>query len=248
MRLRSTKRHWEKFARSDPFWAVLTTEGKRGNQWQVDEFFSTGVATVDAELAGVRAEIPSLRFGRALDFGCGVGRLTQALARHFSTVVGVDIAEEMLVRARSYNRHGDRVSYVLNTRDDLSQFPDQQFDFVYSLITLQHMEPVYACRYIAEFVRLAAPGGVILFQIPAVGVRAIRGRRPFTLWPDTLLKRLYRDLRQKFAVDPVMEMHGIPRQEIESLLVSSGAELVRSYRYDAAGEQLESWGYLARKL
>src|SRR4051812_46865197 len=93
-----------------------------------------------------------MRFGRALDFGCGVGRLTQALARHFTHVTGIDISEQMLDLARQYNRHGERVEYALNTRPDLSQWPDHTFDFVYSIITLQHMEPVYARRYIAEFV------------------------------------------------------------------------------------------------
>lgn len=246
MRLHRTKKHWDVFARSDPFWAVLTDANKRGNRWQIDEFFATGVGTVDAELQDVRTYCPDLRRGAALDFGCGVGRLTQALARHFDRVTGVDISAEMLTHARRLNRHGERVTYLHNTADDLRQLADNQFDFVYSIITLQHMEPVFARRYIAEFVRVAAPGGVVLFQIPAVSLR--RAPRPFTLWPDTLLKRLYRDLRRILAIDPIMEMHGIPRAEIEALLAASGARLIRSYRYDAAGTTIESWGYLARKL
>lgn len=245
MRLSRTKKHWDKFARTDPFWAVLTDPGKKGNQWRVDEFFQTGIDSVAAEIKGVLLHHPALRFGTALDFGCGVGRLTQALARHFARVTGGDISADMLKLARQYNRHGDRVDYVLNTRDDLSQLADGSFDFVYSIITLQHMEPVYARRYIAEFVRVAAPGGVILFQIPAVSERSVR--RPFTLWPDTLLKRLFRDLRQKFGSGPVMEMHSLPRAEVEAILAGAGAVIIKSYRYDAAGGELHSWGYLACK-
>lgn len=247
MRLHRTKKHWDEFARSDPFWAVLTDDEKKGNRWEVDEFFATGVRTVDAELLGVRSHCPDLRHGAALDFGCGVGRLTQALARHFDRVTGVDISEEMLIHARRLNRHGERVTYLHNTAEDLRQLADNQFDFVYSIITLQHMEPRYARRYISEFVRVAAPRGVILFQIPSVRLHPKYTRRPFTLWPDTLLKRLYRDLRKALARDPVMEMHAIRRADVESLLHASGADLVKSYRYDAAGEVIESWGYLARK-
>ncbi|MBI2513738.1 MAG: methyltransferase domain-containing protein [Opitutae bacterium] len=246
MHLRSTKKHWERFARTDPFWAVLTDGERKGNRWTEEDFFRTGVDSVRDELAGVREACPDLRLGSALDFGCGVGRLTQALAEHFQHVTGVDISDEMLTHARRFNRHGERVRYLLNTSDNLRQLADNSFDFVYSVITLQHMEPVFARRYIAEFVRVAAPGGVILFQIPSVSVR--HTPRPFTLWPDTLLKRLYRDLRRKLAADPIMEMHGIPRAEIEALLAASGARLIRSYRYDAAGTTIESWGYLARKL
>ena len=57
---------------------------------------------------------------QALDFGCGVGRLTQALAEHFERVAGVDIAASMIARARQENRHGDRVRYVVNERSDLA--------------------------------------------------------------------------------------------------------------------------------
>lgn len=248
MRLSRTKKHWDKFARTDPLWAVLTDPSKRGNQWTREEFFQTGVDSVNAEIKGVLQKYPQLRFGRALDFGCGVGRLSQALAQHFAHVTGIDISTDMLKLAAQYNRHGERVEYVLNTRDDLSQLPDNSFDFVYSIITLQHMEPVYARRYIAEFVRVAAPGGIILFQVPEVSERAVRKPRPFTLWPDTLIKRLYRDIRQKLATDPVMEMHAIPRADVEAILTGAGARILNSYRYDAAGDRLHSWGYLALKL
>lgn len=245
MRLSQTKKHWEKFARTDPLWAVLTVPGTKGNRWDIEEFFRTGEVSVDAELQGVREFHPALRGGTALDFGCGVGRLSQALARHFQQVTGVDISEGMLELARRHNRHGDRVRYMLNTRSDLTQFADGQFDFVYSLITLQHMEPDYARRYIAEFVRVTAPGGAILFQLPAV--RPTRKRRPFTLWPDTLARRGWGAMRRWLALDPVMEMHALPRAEVEATLVAAGATVLRSYRYDAAGTELESWGYLAVK-
>lgn len=241
MRLRQTQKHWDQFARTDPLWAVLSAPDKKGNQWQPDEFFATGVTVVEGELAHVRAHCPALRTRAALDFGCGVGRLSQALAAHFERVVGVDLSAEMLALARRHNRHGDRVSYVRNTADDLRVLRDGQFDFVYSLITLQPMAPVYARRYIAEFVRVAPPGGVILFQLPAQPRRA----RPFTLRPDTLLKRAYRDVRRKFSVEPLMEMHALPREEVEAILVGAGAQVVRSYRYDAAGDEMASWGYLA---
>ncbi len=48
---------------------------------------------------------------RALDFGCGVGRLTQALARHFNIVDGVDIAPSMIELANQFNRSGGRCRY-----------------------------------------------------------------------------------------------------------------------------------------
>jgi ubiquinone/menaquinone biosynthesis C-methylase UbiE len=103
--------------------------------------------------------------GRALDFGCGVGRLTQPLADHYEEVVGVDIAPSMIELAENLNRRGDRCSYVLNESDDLRAFCDSGFDLIYSNITLQHMEPRYAFRYIKEFLRVLSGDGLLVFYM-----------------------------------------------------------------------------------
>lgn len=116
----------------------------------------------DIERSGV-----SYASGRALDFGCGVGRLTQALAEHFEECDGVDIAGPMIDEARRINRHGDRCRYHVNDTANLQLFPSASFDFVLSIIVLQHMEPRYAGAYIAEFLRVLRPGGVAGFQVPA---------------------------------------------------------------------------------
>lgn len=239
MRLHETKKHWDRFARTDPLWAVLTDETRKGNRWQLDEFFQTGVETVEASLRDVRAHLPALRTGTALDFGCGVGRLSQALARHFDRVTGVDISAEMLAHARRHDRHPGRVEYVLNTEASLAQFATGRFDFVCSLITLQHIAPVYIRTYIAELVRVAAPGGAILFQLPA-----LRPRRPFTLRPDILFKRLVRDLYRPFGPEPHMEMHAIPRVEVEAILTRAGARVLESRCADPV---IQLWSYLATK-
>lgn len=251
MNLHLTRRHWNQLARRDALWAVLTDPDKAGNRWRVDEFFADGERTVAAELAGVRAHYPGLRTGTALDFGCGVGRLTQALAGHFAQVTGVDLSEEMLAVARRHNRHGARVAYLHNVRPHLRLLPDHHFDFVYSILTLQHMDPRDAAAYIGEFVRVAAPGGVILFQIPSQSLRDPPDCTLLTPWPPTFFKRLRRRwLKQRnrwLAEEPLMEMHGIPRPEVESLLARAGARLIKAYPYGAAGTALESWGYLAGK-
>lgn len=250
MRLRHTRRHWNKLAQSDPLWAVLTSPEKKGNRWQIDEFFADGRNTIAAAIKYLDEHAAGGRRGTALDFGCGVGRLTQGLALHFGRVTGVDISEEMLVHARRYNQHGDRVNYVHNARADLHPFASDQFDLVYSLITLQHMEARYARAYIREFVRIAAPAGLILFQIPSEGLPEKPDSTLLTFWPPTFFKRLRRRLDRLrniwFATDPRMEMHGLPPAEVLDLLAQSGAEIVQASRSDVTGD-VESWVYLARK-
>lgn len=245
MRLWQVRRHWDRFARTDPLWAVLTEPGKAGNRWAVDDFFGTGRNEVDQALAVIRAKIPGLPLQRALDFGCGVGRLTQGLAGHFATVTGVDISSEILGHARHHNRHGDRVTYLHNPAADLACFADGTFELVLSFITLQHVAPAYSRRYIAEFIRVCAPGGAVYFQ---VADRLAHPKPPrLTLYPPTILKNLWRRLNATLALRPAMEMHPLPRAEVESVIRAAGGELVLVDESHGAGQTYASHVYLVRK-
>ncbi|GAC1441506.1 MAG: hypothetical protein NVSMB51_21670 [Solirubrobacteraceae bacterium] len=167
MKLEQLQDHWEAFGRTDPLWAILTDPDKRGNGWELEEFLATGRQEIAQAMAMLERDEVRFERRRALDFGCGVGRLTQALAEHFEQCDGVDIARSMVERARQLNRFGERVAYHLNEAADLSLFADASFDFVLSLIVLQHMEPRYMEDYLLEFMRVLRPGGVALLQIPA---------------------------------------------------------------------------------
>jgi SAM-dependent methyltransferase len=167
MELGELQRDWEELGRIDPLWAVLTDPSKKNNRWDPKEFFATGEAEIECLMDNVATLPLSLRRGRALDFGCGVGRLTQALCTHFEQCIGVDIAPSMIELAREYNRFGDRCQYHVNAADDLRLFEDGRFDFVYSNIVLQHIPPEYSARYIRDFVRVLTPGGMAVFQLPS---------------------------------------------------------------------------------
>jgi len=167
MRLGALKRHWNRLGRRDPFWAVLTHSDKQDGGWDAGQFFGTGVE----EIADVLRRATRLGLAvprcRALDFGCGVGRITQALAGEFEQCDGVDISNSMLEAARRHNRHPGRCVYHLNIAPDLALFADGRFSFVYSTLVLQHMEPRYSKVYIRELVRVLASDGLLVFQLPS---------------------------------------------------------------------------------
>jgi SAM-dependent methyltransferase len=158
---------WNNLGQTDPLWAVLTDARYKDGGWDPDELFARGITEVDDLMQMARDR--GLTFGTeaALDFGCGVGRLSQSLARYFDSVVGVDIAPSMIAEAESRNKQGERCRFVLNDRSDLSRFADSSFDFVLSLLVLQHMEPRYSRQYIKEFARVLRPGGLAIFQVPS---------------------------------------------------------------------------------
>ena len=167
MELTDLQRVWQRLGRDDPLWAVLSDARYKGGRWDPVEFFEAGVADVEKVLDKAAEHGLSCGHDAALDFGCGVGRLTQALARRFDSVVGVDIAESMVDEAGRRNLQPERCRFLVNDRPDLSLFADATFDFVLSLLVLQHMENRYASTYIREFVRVLKPGGLAVFQIPA---------------------------------------------------------------------------------
>jgi len=167
MDLKELEKHWDTLGRTDPLWAVLTDPSKRGEKWDLDEFFLTGQREISDVLNHIGSLGHTLRKGKALDFGCGVGRVTQALCNHFQECVGVDIAPSMIQLAEKYNRHGRKCRYYLNPSQNLELFPDDTFDLIYSGLVLQHMEPNYSKGYIEEFFRVLAPGGCAVFQVPS---------------------------------------------------------------------------------
>ena len=146
---------------------VLSDPTKCGGKWGFEEFFETGHAHVGKLLRILRELDVSFAPGACLDFGCGVGRLTIPLSGQFERTVGVDVAKSMISRARRNLKPGDRCTFLVNRHPDLRQFADASFDVVHSCLVLQHIPPEVTLRYIEEFFRMAKPGGLVLFQLPA---------------------------------------------------------------------------------
>lgn len=158
------KDDWEYLAQRDALWAILTDGSKAGGKWNVDEFMATGDVEIKTVLDHLTAIGCTPDFnGAALDFGCGVGRLTQPLAQHFASCVGVDISQQMIQKAESLNRY-EHCRYIANSNAQLP-FPDASFSFLYSNIVLQHVPPRFSVEYLREFVRILAPGGILVFGV-----------------------------------------------------------------------------------
>lgn len=247
MKLWQLKRHWDALAKADPYFAVLTEKDKQGQRWATDEFFATGVTEVAADLERIRVSGAPVRWERALDFGCGAGRLSQALGRHFAEVTGIDISLQMVALAREHNR-SDHVRFIPNSRPDLRIFPGGAFTFVYSRITLQHIAPRYTRRYLREFVRVLAPGGILSVQVPeAVPTGDPPDRLRFSFWPPTLWMRVSRHVRYHFPGwfpgTPKMQMYALPRDEVVRSLAGAEIVAIEENRHGA----VVNLTYIARK-
>jgi SAM-dependent methyltransferase len=238
--IRELRDAWHTLGTRDPMWAVLTEHQRRGGKWDPDEFFATGRREIDGVVATLdELGLPSGR-GTALDFGCGVGRLTQALAAHFDEVTGVDIAPSMLENARRFSDHAN-VRFVHNDKADLTVFPDAAFDFVYTTIVLQHMAPEYALGYIDEFARILRPGGAAVFTLPAGPSGTVVGRL-YRVVPapvvHTLKKRLW---------GAVIDMHGVPMETLVPRLTGAGLRVERVEPDTSPGPNWRGFRYVVSK-
>ena len=213
MDLNAWQKNWDELGKDDPLWVVLTDPAKKGGRWQPEEFFQTGIEEINGLLAKLATLKPALPRSRALDFGCGVGRLTQALAGHFTEVHGVDISPSMIGHANRFNRQPEKCTYHVNPENNLALFPANHFDLIYSSITLQHIEPRFAKNYIREFVRVLKPGGVAAFQF--LQPSFIR-----SLVPDAAAMAWR---KFKFGQKPFIGMFGMKDREISRLVHQSGA-------------------------
>jgi SAM-dependent methyltransferase len=208
----------------------------------VEQFFATGVLEVEQLIAEIESLCLRPRYERALDFGCGVGRITQALATRYDLVDGVDIADSMVATARELAGTA-RCVYHVNPRLDLSLFEDGVFDLVYSNITLQHMEPAYAKIYVREFLRVARPGGLVVFQLPSR-----RRRFPIRLKARSFASRISNGLplqRVLLRTEslPRTEMHPVESAEVLSWFADLPVSVLEVRPDSGGGEWFESYRY-----
>jgi SAM-dependent methyltransferase len=271
--LRDVASRWTELGRDDPMWAALTLPGKsnrgksrrgrsggrrsggsntggsksgRGERtgWTEAEFLATGRQEIDGMLARLDELNVSPRRGTALDFGCGPGRLTAALAAAgFSRAIGLDISPSMLDTARrlvasvpeSSPEHPERgrCEFRHNDGPTLAGIADGSVDLVYTCRVLQHMPPALAAGYLREFFRVTAPGGLVVFQLPSEPAPGVVGgllRRLPTAWANRLRRG--------------MQMHGTAPTEVTALVAAAGGRTVAIEPDTSAGPRWRSYLYI----
>ncbi len=216
------KSDWEELASLDPMWAILSDGAKRGNKWDVEDFFSTGKDEIDHLMT--QADLSASGRAKALDFGCGVGRLTRGLLGYFREAYGVDISENMIRKARELT---PQCSFQVNNSSDLAIFPDKTFDLVYSNRVLQHQPSAAGIgKYVREFFRVTIPGGLVIFQVPyRKSIRNIFNlkRTAYHLFKGLGIRSEV--LFTRYKLHP-MRMTALARDRVREIIEESGGELL----------------------
>ncbi|GAA4430233.1 class I SAM-dependent methyltransferase [Actinokineospora soli] len=215
------RRDWTLLGERDPLWAVYVAPGTRGGRWDVEEFLALGRSDVAATRSWLAELGRPTSWTRALDFGCGAGRLSQALAEHADSVVGVDVSAPMLATARSLDRSGGRCDFVLNEAPDLRRFADGEFDLVYTALVLQHLPADVVEGYLAEFVRVLAPGGTAVLHCSTSPLWTVKGM----IWRFAPARLIGLGQRLFLRYPAPMRMTAMPQRRVVDLIRAAGGSV-----------------------
>jgi SAM-dependent methyltransferase len=240
------QRDWEDLASFDP-WSAILREPGRESPWGVEEFLATGERDAERALAAAAAHGLPHRTHSALDFGCGLGRVTRAFASRFDEVVGLDISPTMIRLARELDGAG-QVRFEVGAERELCLLPEGAFDFVLSLLVLQHLRTGSEIeRVVSALTQRVAPGGALVVQVPyrLPPRRRIQSRR-----------RAYRMLRAlglpaslllgPLGLDPIRTV-ALSEERLVRAVEAAGGIVLAGEPDDASGPHVPSRRYVVTR-
>jgi SAM-dependent methyltransferase len=125
---------------------------------------------------------------RCLDIGCGDGYLLRRVAGNFEELYGLDISPSILEEARKKTREQLRTEfckfkYIYGNVSDGLSFPDEFFDTIFSIATLQYVYDLF--KLLREMRRVLKSGGEIIIQVPNIAylfrrLSLLQGHLPVT--------------------------------------------------------------------
>jgi 2-polyprenyl-3-methyl-5-hydroxy-6-metoxy-1,4-benzoquinol methylase len=216
---------WEELARREPHFAVLTEQQFLQENLAPEalgDFWATGECDVEFLFDLIRKHLSrELVPDDVLDFGCGVGRLTLALARRARRVVGVDVSPTMIDLAKRYA--ADQSVENVEFAHHLNGLPAESFDLICSLIVFQHIPVPQGKELFRRLLQLLRPGGVVAVQFTFTRpgnrlrqlARTVRARLPF-------VHRLAQVVKGEPLRLPYMQMNTYHLTEVIAALRDAG--------------------------
>lgn len=215
--------YWKEIGDSKPHWSVITNDAYLPENIASNEaaFFASGDDNVEAMRSFF--ERAGRNFGgveRVFELGSGVGRVTSALARRFSSVVGADVSAAHIATAREHLRNNNIGNVTFVHLDGLDALrPIRDFDLFYSTIVLQHNPPPLIERMLDIVLGNLSPGGYAFFQVTTYGLN-------------------YRFVWDEYLADAsrTMELHPLPQERVLALFRKHGLQLIEVHEDGANGD------------
>ncbi|MEW6350142.1 MAG: class I SAM-dependent methyltransferase [Thermodesulfobacteriota bacterium] len=174
--MRNSDSEWQKLGAVEPYWSVLSDPRYRASSLTRDaleDFFESGKQHVEFLFSTIGRHFQTdFRPKRALDFGCGVGRILQPLSTRCDSVTGVDVAESMIALAQERCRAQGLTNVELLRADEDLRNLSGEFDFVHSFIVFQHIPAQKGERILRRLLSLLSDHGVAAIQFSCSDTRS----------------------------------------------------------------------------
>ncbi len=241
----STDKAWEKWGQQDPYYGVISDPKFRNNNLTTDaknEFFAGGDRDIKRVFQIIEKFIdPNFTPQNALDFGCGTGRLMVPLAKLLPQVVGIDISDAMIQEAKQncLEQKIQNASFY-KSDDNLSALQGYKFDFIHTVIVLQHI-PVERVRIIFEqLLNLLNVSGIGAIQLTYAKTKY---KDSYGTMPDTLIRKTRNNFKKvKKSIkglilhqDPEMQMNTHNLNHLFFLMQKAGIQNFYSEFTDHGG-------------
>jgi SAM-dependent methyltransferase len=169
--LAASKKKWNRLGRKNPRYFVWTTKGENITEAELDASGEQDYERFVADDRFLRESFGDVSGLRALEVGCGIGRMTKYFARDFLRVDGTDISDELIRVGKERMKALPNV--ILTTTDGQAYpFSDGLFDVVFSYLVFQHMsDTVTVETNLREVARVLKPGGIAKIQLRGIPIR-----------------------------------------------------------------------------
>lgn len=162
MRDSGMREFWDARAAEDAYYFVDNRLDYR--RPEAERFWAAGDEIVETmlERLGVKIEPTDT----VVEIGCGIGRVTRALAARAARVVALDVSPRMLESGRRLNPDLHNVAWLLGDGRSLSGIDSESADVCHSFVVFQHIpDPEITLGYVREMGRVLRPGGWAGFQV-----------------------------------------------------------------------------------
>jgi len=227
MPAQNTDKSWEEFGKENPYYWVTTIDEYVDEKWNEEtqkKFFEDSTKYIHNILEIIHKHIdPNFSPKNALDFGCGVGRVTIPLSKMSKKVVGTDVSSTMLKEAEKLSTHEktENTTFVKGD-DELSKITDT-FNFVHSIYVFQHIPFKRGKKILDRILSSLEPDGVGVLQFLIYNDLSIY--KKLIYWAKVnipLVHNIFNIIKRKSWNSPMMQLNNYNLNYILQKLKENG--------------------------
>jgi 2-polyprenyl-3-methyl-5-hydroxy-6-metoxy-1,4-benzoquinol methylase len=158
---------WRSIGDREPYASVLADEKylMTNISENMAEFRNSGVMGINQLQQLARKNGVDIPYGKCLELGCGVGRLSAHFAGHFEKFTGIDISPGNLRVCDAYLKELGLENTELILMEQISELAAiESYDTFVSFIAIQHNSPPIQKYILDTLLSKLRPGGVFMFQ------------------------------------------------------------------------------------